>query len=85
MRLSTAIFSLACALGLASAAVINYPFNFAPQPATIEECGPPTDLLKIEYVNLSPNPPLKGETLYIDAKGLLSDDIVDGATIDIIV
>ncbi|KAI1315291.1 Phosphatidylglycerol/phosphatidylinositol transfer protein [Mortierella claussenii] len=81
MRLSTAVFSLACALGLASA----YPFNFAPAPATIEECGDLTDLLKIEYVNLTPNPPLRGQELSVDAKGYLSEDIVEGAKIDIVV
>ncbi|KAF9348679.1 Phosphatidylglycerol/phosphatidylinositol transfer protein [Mortierella sp. AD094] len=85
MRISAAIFSLACALSFTSGAAINYPFNFAPAPATIEECGPATDLLKINYVNLNPNPPLKGETLTIDAKGTLSGAVVEGAKIDLIV
>ncbi|KAG0297280.1 Phosphatidylglycerol/phosphatidylinositol transfer protein, partial [Dissophora globulifera] len=85
MRVSTALFTLACALGLASAGVINLPFNFAPAPATIEECGPDTDLLKIEYVNLNPNPPLRGTDLTIDAKGFLSSPILQGATVDVVV
>ncbi|KAF9094884.1 Phosphatidylglycerol/phosphatidylinositol transfer protein [Mortierella sp. GBA35] len=85
MRLTSAIVSLACAFGLVSAASINNPFNFVPAPATIEECGPETDLLKIEYVNLNPNPPLKGEVLSIDAKGHLSEDVVEGAKIFLIV
>ncbi|KAF9433802.1 Phosphatidylglycerol/phosphatidylinositol transfer protein [Entomortierella beljakovae] len=84
MRLSTAIFSLACALCFSSAGVKAYPFNFVPANATIEECGPDTDLLKIEYVNLSPNPPEKGKVLTIDAKGLLSGPIVEGAVIDVV-
>ncbi|KAF9932135.1 Phosphatidylglycerol/phosphatidylinositol transfer protein [Linnemannia zychae] len=85
MRLSSVVVSLACAFGLANAASINLPFNFVPAPATIEECGPETDLLKIEYVNLNPNPPLKGETLVIDAKGHLSEPVVEGAKISLLV
>ncbi|KAF9184689.1 Phosphatidylglycerol/phosphatidylinositol transfer protein [Haplosporangium sp. Z 767] len=85
MRLTSAIVSLACAFSLASAA--SLPFSsYVPPPATIEECGDPeTDLLKIDYVNLNPNPPIKGEVLQIDAKGYLSEDIVEGAVINIIV
>ncbi|KAF9896683.1 Phosphatidylglycerol/phosphatidylinositol transfer protein [Lobosporangium transversale] len=81
MRLSTVAFSLACALGLAAAA----PFDFAPPPAVIESCGGETDLLTIDYVNLTPNPPLKGQNLTIDAKGFLTEDIVQGAKIDVVV
>ncbi|KAF8981014.1 Phosphatidylglycerol/phosphatidylinositol transfer protein [Entomortierella lignicola] len=81
MRVTAVIFSLACALGLTSA----IPFGFTPPNATIVECGPPTDLLKIKYVYLNPNPPVKGKVLTIDAKGFLSDRIIEGATIDIIV
>ncbi|KAF9109662.1 hypothetical protein BGX27_007354, partial [Mortierella sp. AM989] len=85
MRISTVIFSLAYALGVTSAASINYPF-FAPAPATIEECpGGAQYVLKIDYVNLNPNPPLKGQTLTIDAKGFLSEAVVEGATIDLVV
>ncbi|KAG0356934.1 hypothetical protein BGZ54_000553 [Gamsiella multidivaricata] len=81
MRISTALFSLAVALGVVSA----IPFNLAPAPATVEECGPETDLLKIEYVNITPNPPLKGQTLTIEGKGQLSGDIVEGAQIFVVV
>ncbi|KAK3826209.1 MAG: phosphatidylinositol transfer protein [Linnemannia gamsii] len=85
MRLTSAVVSLACAFGLANAASINNPFNFVPAPATVEECGPESDLLKIEYVNLNPNPPLKGEVLVIDAKGFLQEDVVEGAKIFLVV
>ncbi|KAG0248559.1 Phosphatidylglycerol/phosphatidylinositol transfer protein [Mortierella polycephala] len=85
MRLTSAFISLACAFSLASAAILPFS-NYAIPPATIEECGDPeTDLLKIDYVTLNPNPPLKGEVLQIDAKGYLSEDIVEGAVIKIIV
>jgi hypothetical protein len=85
MRLTSVIVSLACAFGLANAASINNPFTFVPAPATIDECGDDTDLLKIEYVNLNPNPPLKGEILTIDAKGHLDEDVVEGAKIFLLV
>ncbi|KAG0312597.1 Phosphatidylglycerol/phosphatidylinositol transfer protein [Linnemannia gamsii] len=85
MRLSSVIVSLACAFGLASAASINNPFHFAPAPATVEECGDGTDLLKVEYININPNPPLKGQVLTIDAKGFLAEDVVQGARINLVV
>ena len=81
MRLTTVLLSLACVLGLTTA----MPF-FAPAPnATIVECGDETDLLKIDYVDLSPNPPQKGQTLNIDAKAFLSGDVVEGAKIFLVV
>ncbi|KAG0197467.1 Phosphatidylglycerol/phosphatidylinositol transfer protein [Mortierella sp. GBA30] len=86
MRLSTAIISLACAFGLASA--LSLPFDFAgPLPATIEPCPNPTEpyLLNITYLDISPNPPKRGETLTIDAKGILYEDIVEGANINVVV
>lgn len=85
MRLSSIVLSLACAFGLVSAASINNPFTFAPAPATIEECGSPDDILKLINYSLNPNPPLKGEVLVIDAEGELSEDVVEGAKINLIV
>ncbi|KAG0284655.1 Phosphatidylglycerol/phosphatidylinositol transfer protein [Linnemannia gamsii] len=87
MRLSSVVLTLACAFGLTSAASINNPFSFNPAPATITTCpgGDDTDLLTIDYVNINPNPPLKGEILTIDAKGTLADDVVEGAKIFLVV
>jgi len=79
MRLTTVLLSVACVLGLANA----LPYNpFAPAPnATVVGCGDDTDLLKIEYIHLDPNPPQKGQVLNIDAKAFLSEDVVEGAKI----
>lgn len=85
MRLSSVVVSLACAFGLVSAASINNPFNFVPAPATIEECGTEDDILKLVSYSLNPNPPLKGEVLVIDAEGVLKEDVVEGAKINLIV
>ncbi|KAF8943869.1 Phosphatidylglycerol/phosphatidylinositol transfer protein [Haplosporangium gracile] len=85
MRLSSVVVSLVCAFGLTSAASINNPFSFVPDPATIDECGTETDLLKLVSYQLNPNPPLKGEVLVIDAEGFLKEDVVQGAVINLIV
>jgi len=37
------------------------------------------DILVIEQVNLTPNPPLKGQTLTIEAVGTLLEDVAEGA------
>jgi hypothetical protein len=39
----------------------------------------------IDYVNLSPDPPVKGQKLNIDFKGQLSETVPEGTTVDIIV
>jgi len=38
-----------------------------------------TDVLTIEHVNLSPNPPSAGETLTIEASGVFNEDVEEGA------
>lgn len=81
MRLTTVLVSLACVLGLASA----FPYFAPPPAATVVECGDSTDLLKLESVVLDPNPPQKGQNLTIDAKAYLSEDVVEGAKIYLVV
>ncbi|KAE8377632.1 Phosphatidylglycerol/phosphatidylinositol transfer protein [Aspergillus bertholletiae] len=46
----------------------------------LEYCTDPSgDVLNIKSVNLSPNPPLPGKTLVIEASGTLREKIEDGA------
>ncbi|KAF9998689.1 Phosphatidylglycerol/phosphatidylinositol transfer protein [Modicella reniformis] len=87
MRVSTAIISLVCALGFTNATPAEYPFQFPITPATVVECPPTTNpvLLKVEYVNIDPNPPRKGQPLTIDGGGYLQEDIVEGAEIEVVV
>jgi len=49
-------------------------------------CGDPADdILKIEKVDLSPNPPLPGKTLSIVASGIFKEKIEEGAKVHITV
>ncbi|KAI9272168.1 ML domain-containing protein [Helicostylum pulchrum] len=51
----------------------------------ITNCGDANDILTIEYVSLTPDPPVKGEELAIDFKGYLSETVPNGTTVEIIV
>jgi len=42
---------------------------------------PPTDILEIDSVDLSPNPPQAGQTLDIKASGILKENVEEGAKI----
>jgi len=52
-----------------------------PGESPLEYCQPnhENDLLLIEHVNLSPNPPQSGTTLTIEAVGTFVEDIEEGA------
>ncbi|KAF2453643.1 phosphatidylglycerol/phosphatidylinositol transfer protein precursor [Lineolata rhizophorae] len=43
--------------------------------------APDDDILEIDHVDLSPNPPEAGKTLVISAKGTLSEPIEEGAKV----
>ncbi|KAK4544026.1 hypothetical protein LTR36_004524 [Oleoguttula mirabilis] len=48
----------------------------------LQHCqNPENDILTLQSVNLDPNPPRAGQTLKIEAKGILKEDIEDGAKI----
>jgi len=42
-----------------------------------------TDILEIEHVNLSPNPPQAGQILTIEAAGIFSEQIEEGAYVNL--
>jgi ML domain len=48
-------------------------------PVEICSLSPSDDLVDIKYINLTPNPPLAGKNLTIDAMGYLKTDIEEGA------
>ncbi|KAG9293710.1 hypothetical protein G9A89_019047 [Geosiphon pyriformis] len=52
---------------------------------TISDCGSDKDILQIEYIHLSPDPPRKGRELAIDAAGYLQDKVEKGSYVDITV
>ncbi|KAI8064658.1 MD-2-related lipid-recognition domain-containing protein [Gongronella butleri] len=45
----------------------------------ITNCGDDNDLLEIDYINLNPDPPVRGEILKIEFKGNLKEQVDDGA------
>jgi hypothetical protein len=55
--------------------------NKVPGKSPVEICSlsPSDDLVIIEYINLTPNPPQAGQNLTIDARGYLKVDIEEGA------
>lgn len=40
---------------------------------------------RIDYINLNPDPPQKGETLTIDFKGVLSEEVPEGTVAEVTV
>lgn len=48
-------------------------------PVEICSLSPSDDLIDIKYINLTPNPPLAGHNLTIDAMGYLKTRIEEGA------
>ncbi|KAF9426050.1 Phosphatidylglycerol/phosphatidylinositol transfer protein [Podila epigama] len=90
MHLSTVICTLALGLVATTHALPNPLTGFfgdsGPQQTdSIWSCGTTDDLLQIDYININPDPPAKGQNLTIDAHGILAKDVVEGATIDLVV
>ncbi len=57
-----------------------------PGDSPIDTCvnpPPETDLVRIESLVISPNPPQKGKNLTIEASGVVVEDIVEGAYVAI--
>jgi hypothetical protein len=52
---------------------------------TISDCSNGNDILRIDYIHLSPDPPLKGRQLKIDAAGYLKEEVGQGSYIDVTV
>lgn len=57
-----------------------------PGDSPIETClDEEPQLVDIEEVNISPNPPIPGTNLTISARGTLKTDLVDGSYVDVLV
>jgi hypothetical protein len=52
---------------------------------TITDCSGVNDILQIIYINISPDPPRKGQKLSIDAAGFLEEEVTQGSYIDVTV
>ncbi|CAO3686613.1 unnamed protein product [Umbelopsis ramanniana] len=51
----------------------------------ITNCGDEQDILSIDYINLTPDPPVKGQPLDIEFKGWLKEQVENGSYIDLTV
>ncbi|KAG0234471.1 Phosphatidylglycerol/phosphatidylinositol transfer protein [Actinomortierella wolfii] len=89
MRLSLVAITLAFAATATQALTLpdfKSPFDFEPlNTDLIKPCGNESDTLKIEYINISPDPPKAGQVLKIDAKGTLEKRIENSSTIEVLV
>ncbi|CAG8786050.1 36874_t:CDS:2, partial [Racocetra persica] len=52
---------------------------------TIHDCGNADDILQLEYLKITPDPPEKGHELHISAVGYLSERVMEGSYINLIV
>lgn len=90
MKLFTTAFVLLPALVLAipgfSLAQSDDLQTFIPGDSPIDTCespAPNTDLIEITNLEISPNPPERGQNLTISATGLIKEDIEAGAYVEI--
>ncbi|CAG8470906.1 10368_t:CDS:2 [Diversispora eburnea] len=60
-------------------------FPVRPSYETISNCGKEDYILDIKYIHITPDPPLKGKEVDIDAAGYLKETVDKGSYIDIVV
>ncbi|KAJ3022871.1 UNVERIFIED_CONTAM: Phosphatidylglycerol/phosphatidylinositol transfer protein [Siphonaria sp. JEL0065] len=93
MKHATLLFLLATLLSLATAFAIggNHQQSLAlvdtksAFDGSIELCGSPSDVFQPTKIAMNPDPPKRGEKLDVTVIGELSEDVVDGAYINVIV
>ncbi|KAK5044721.1 hypothetical protein LTR84_010495 [Exophiala bonariae] len=90
MRVNNLLFSLLTATAVSSRslfsgnqhALVDEPQHSVPGKNPLNFCADPKDyILTVDYVDLTPNPPVPGETLTIVGNGTFSKDIEPGATV----
>ncbi|KAI8051352.1 ML domain-containing protein [Syncephalis plumigaleata] len=70
--------------GLFSSITTNPPLG-KPLGKSLYDCSESTDILQIKEVELTPDPPHKGQTLYIKATGTFSEAVTQGSYAKVIV
>ncbi|KAH8835697.1 ML domain-containing protein [Flagelloscypha sp. PMI_526] len=50
-----------------------------------ENCGLPTDIIEVQSLEVSPDPPVPGQTLTVTATGVAKEVVEDGAQADVTV
>ncbi|KAI8984331.1 ML domain-containing protein [Mycotypha africana] len=93
-QLSALVILLFTAIALTYASVIpgfllqdedSYDIVTDQSTKLITNCGNASDLLKIDYINLNPDPPLRGTDLEIEFKGFLKETVPEGTKVQIMV
>jgi len=92
MKITSTFIPLLASTGtLVSAAGLSFfggsaqtPLNIAssiPGESPLDHCQPAhdNDILTLDYVKLTPNPPVAGQNLTIEAAGTFSEDVEEGA------
>ncbi|KAG7099295.1 Phosphatidylglycerol/phosphatidylinositol transfer protein [Marasmius oreades] len=85
------VLALSCLLTLVSAASLQLPFKLDRPVHTTdswrwEDCGnPETDVIKINDIQVTPDPPQPGKELSVTVNGLARQTITDGAYADVVV
>jgi len=49
------------------------------------DCGSDADILHLDYIHLNPAQPLRGQSIHVEASGTLSEPVVNGTTVDVLV
>ncbi|CAG8644759.1 2861_t:CDS:2 [Ambispora gerdemannii] len=63
----------------------SYLLSFFSRNPTISDCSNDNDILQIEYIKINPDPPKKGKSLEINARGYLTERVDVGSYVDITV
>ncbi|KAJ3022565.1 UNVERIFIED_CONTAM: Phosphatidylglycerol/phosphatidylinositol transfer protein [Siphonaria sp. JEL0065] len=94
MKHATLLLVVLCLLSLATSftiaanqhqqnlAILETPSSF---DGSIELCGSSSDVFQPSKIAMNPDPPKRGEKLDVTVIGELSEDVVDGAYINVIV
>ncbi|KAJ8084100.1 hypothetical protein PM082_002867 [Marasmius tenuissimus] len=88
MRRSLA--GLLCLFTIANAVSIQSPFKSDGTVHTTdswawESCGGPDDIIQINSIEVSPDPPQPGKELSVKVNGVAKEQVEDGATADVVV
>lgn len=87
MKITSALLLIAPALTFALRhSSSNDLHTFIPGESPIDTCespAPETDLIDIQSLVIAPNPPQRGQNLTITASGIVKEDIVEGAYVEV--
>ncbi|KAL0580372.1 hypothetical protein V5O48_001617 [Marasmius crinis-equi] len=88
--LRRSIAGILCLLTIVNAASIQSPFKSDEPVHTTdswgwESCGSDSDIIQIDSIQVSPDPPQPGKELTVKVKGVASETVEEGAMADVVV